>query len=203
MLFADFLTHVLPSVAGCPDQVALDHIIKAARIYCARTLCLSYETAPTLTVAGQSIYPIDLDQSQERVKLLKAWVDGIDTPVFDAMNGRNLARRQSPRSFVYMDTALDLVVYPTPTVNGIQVITQLAVKPAMSATYWPDELAESVTDIAHGAIATLCLLPRQEWSNTALAGEEQGMFMQRMGTVGFNVSRGYSTTAKRGRVSFL
>ena len=164
---------------------------------------MSYETAATLTVAGQSIYPVDVDDSQERVRMLKAWVGGVQTKVVDVQNGRNLVRALSSQSFVYMENALDLVVYPTPTVSGVEIITQLAVKPAMSATYWPDELDECVTDIAHGAVATLCMLPRQEWTNPALAATEQTMFQQRMGVVAFNTSRGFSGTPKRARVTFF
>lgn len=126
MLFTDFLDHILPSVAGCPDQVVIDHTIKAARIYCARTLCMSYETAATLTVAGQSIYPVDVDDSQERVRMLKAWVGGVETKVVDVQNGRNLVRAQSGQAFVYMENALDLVVYPAPSVGSVVMTNKSA-----------------------------------------------------------------------------
>ena len=50
--------------------------------------------------------------------------------------------------------------------------------------------------IAHGAIATLCLLPRQEWTNPGLAATENMMFVERTNTVAYSVSRGYSLSRR-------
>jgi hypothetical protein len=202
--FDDFLPEVLPYVEGCPDAVAVNHIIKAARTFCARTLVWNYDTEePTLTVIGQTVYPIDLDSDQERVKILSAWLDDAEIEVLDQSSGRRSQRRGACSSFIYAPNAIDLVLQPAPTADDQRIDLQLAVKPSLTATEWPDDLAEHVTDIAHGAISSLCMLPRVSWTNLVLAATERAMFKDRIGTVGFNVSRGFSLYKPRARVTFF
>ena len=33
MNWSDMLSHILPSVVGCPDVLAIDHLRKAARVF--------------------------------------------------------------------------------------------------------------------------------------------------------------------------
>lgn len=203
MTFDEFLSHVLPSVAGCPDSVALDHIIKAARNFCARTLVWNEESEfPALTIIGESVYPLDMDEDQERVKLLAAWIDNVPVRVLDIATGISESKRTGG-AFMYLANSLDLTIRPVPSIAGQAIVTHLALKPSLLAVNWPDELAEHVTDIAHGAIASLCRLPRQQWTDRATALDEEIQFNQRIGVVGFNVAAGFSASLPRPRVNFF
>ena len=202
MIFDAFLTHVLPSVAGCPDALALDHILKAARTFCARTLVWNYSTPPFVAEVGKANYTLQIPKDQELVRLLLADVGGDEYATPDGTSGRRAARQLSG-NYVVMQGLRDFILSPAPSVAGIEVITDVAVKPTMQATDWPDDLGEYVTDIAAGAIATLCLLPRVEWSSKDLAGAQMALFNSRISTVGLKVSHGLSAGRKSARIAWF
>lgn len=199
MTFDDFLTEVLPSVPGCPDQVAVNHIIKAARTFAGRTLAWNY-SAPTIPAeAGKGDYTLQLGPEQELVRVLGVFVDDTEYACPKGVYGRRETRR-SNGNFCTMQGPFDFVLSPAPSVEGASIITDIAVKPTLTSTYWPDDLAEHVPDIAAGAIESLCLLPKMEWTNPALALAMGQKFTQRISVVGYKVSRGLSTSRKSAEV---
>jgi hypothetical protein len=191
--WADFLPQVLPYTPGCPDLLAVDHIRSAAREFAGETGCWNYMTAPVVTRAGVAIYPLDVDSSQERVRLIgHALLGTCRYDVVDGMLGRAQARTQRGGRFVYLEGPQDVVIYPPPVVDGEPLVLQLAVRPSMTADYWPDDLAEHVNDIAQGAVATLCRLPKKEWSDRQQAKDAFELFQQAKGTVAWQVATGYT-----------
>jgi len=199
MTFDDFLPHVLPSVAGCPDLVARDHGIKAARIYCARTLVWNYSTNPIYAEAGIADYTLQIGDGQELVRVLRVEIDENEYSLPDGPHGRAAARR-GVGNICVMKGAEDFTLSPAPQLDGATIITDIAVKPAFASTYWPDDFEQYVTDIASGAIASLCLIPRVEWSDAKLADTQQAIFLDRIGTVGMKVARGLGASKQDARV---
>lgn len=191
MNFDDFLPKVIPYVPGCPDAVAIEHIRESARDFCARTLLWEVQSEPVKTRAGIVMYPLDLDDQQERIKVMKAWLDGHEIEVVDPQLGRAMAHR-GYGSFLYMDSPVDLVMYPAPTRAGQLIVVQMAVKPTLSADEWPDDFAEYMTDIAYGAVATLCRLPKKTWSDRQMAIDSGMHFVDRVQTVGMRVAQGFT-----------
>lgn len=202
MQWEDFLTHVLPYVQGCPDSVAVDHIRKAARIFCAKTLVWNYETDPVETDVGASDYVLQLGAGQDLVRLLAVSVDGREYTVPKAATGRRMRRQGDPSNIAFIRGPNEVVLNPAPWASGLKLLADVAVKPSLDAAEWPDDLAEHVTDIAHGAIATLCLLPRQDWTDANTAVTQQGLFNGRISTVAFKVMKGFGTGHQRARVEF-
>lgn len=200
MTFDDFLTHVLPYVPGCPDAVAVDHVVKAARTFCARTLVWNYTTNKILSAAGIPDYTLQIDKGQELVRLLRAEVDGVKYETPTGPYGRGLARR-SVGNLCIMKGAQDFTLSPTPTLDGSEILTDIAVKPAFASTHWPDDFAEFVTDIAAGAVASLCLIQKQEWTDPSSASTYGGMFNARIGAVGMKVAKGLGTDQQRSRIT--
>ncbi len=201
MTWLDFLTHVLPSVEGCPESLAIDHTIKAAREFCDRTLVWNYACDPVLSQAAEGRYTLQLDDGVEMIRALSMSVDGLDYYVPNGAEGRRVIRRQGTRRNMAVFTGpIDFTIDPPPSQAGLKIVADIAVRPAMNCPQWPDDLDEHVTDIAHGAISSLCLLPRQEWSDTKTAGIHRGFFNERMGTVGYKVSRGYGHSRQRAQV---
>jgi hypothetical protein len=201
-----FLPLILPYVPGCPDATAKDHAIKAGRIFCSKTRCWAYETAIVLTQPGVTTYALDIDDGEmERVRLLSASIDGRPLTVLDARDGRSLAREGGYScDSVWLDNGTDVGFLPAPTVGGAKLVLQIAVKPALTATEWPDELAEYLDDVAHGAISSLTAMPRVAWRDTDTAQYHEARFRERIAAVGFNSTFGYaSTPAKRLRSRFL
>jgi len=200
--FDDFLPHVLPSVEGCPDEVARDHVVKAAREFCGRTLVWNYATTPIAAEAGKANYTLQLAADRELVRVLMVDVDGVEYVVPNAVTGRAAQRRACGRVCIVQGPQ-DFTLVPAPDIEGTPIVTEIAVKPKLTSNYWPDDLAEHVSDIAHGAIATLCMLPRKEWTETSIAAAEQTMFSARISTVGAKISRGRGASRMPSRAGFL
>ena len=201
MNWQDFYPHVLPSVRGCPEELALDHIKKAARNWCTKTRCWTMETPPLHSQPDVDRYPLSLPTDVERVMLMAVWVGTEEYAVLAAPEGRRAARTYS-QAKAWLENATDLRLYPVPAQAGTEIATELSVKPALSAEECPDDLADWVPDIAHGAIATLCLLPRYEWTDSGTAQIEQGMFDGRASAVAIQTARGYTKARQRAKSFF-
>lgn len=197
MIYDEFLTHVLPSVDGCPDATALDAIKKAGREFCARTMCWDSTPSPLVTTAGIDTYGLDLPDDAELVKLLEVVLNGTAIPVETINRGRSMRKRSLNACFAYVEDRADLVLAPAPTLAG-ELWVQMAMKPALAAETFPDELVEYVTDIAHGAIASLCALPRKTWTDLKQSQLHAMLFNARVGVVAMKVANGHARSpAKR------
>ncbi len=199
MTFDDFLSSVLPSARGCPDEVALDHIVKAARAFCAGTLVWNYSTAPIVAAATVGKYTLQIGDEEELVRLIRLTFGGSEYPVASGAYGRAAAREQWGSSGV-VTFGNDFTLTPIPSVDGTLIFTDVAVKPKLGAAYWPDDLGEFVPDIASGAISTLCALPRCEWTDQATAVAQGAAFRQRIAVVGIKVSKGFGASSRSARI---
>ncbi len=201
MTWDDFLPEVLPYVVGCGEALAINHIIKAAREFCAGTLVWQVE-AQVATVAGQPTYTFPLATGLEVVRLLNVSVDGTDYLVPNRSNGRRLARAfVSDVATLSGPKAITLSV--APSVAGKPILVECAVKPTLAAETWPDALAEHVTDIAPGAISSLCLLPKVDWTDPSTAAIQRVLFNDRKSTVGHKVSKGFGRSRQAAVVTYL
>lgn len=184
--------HVAPYVPGCPDAVILDHVIKAARVFCSATSIWNYETEPVYTAPGQVLYDLDMDSDQELVRILSAFFGSSTIEFVNTFEGRDSARQQSGGSYVWIEGD-ELGIHPTPSVGGTGIVLGLVVKPSLAAIEWPDQFATYVDDLAHGAIATLCLMPKVEWHDPQTASVQAQMFQSRISVTGHKVTRGFGT----------
>ncbi len=195
MDFSAFLPHVLQYTPGCPESLAIDHIRKAARMFCARTQCWNFEDR-LLTGNGQDVYPLPVDDDIERVKLTALRVDGTTYTTVDATRGRSWGRDQNSSRFGFLSAPSEITVNPVPRSDDREIFMQLSVKPSLTSTEWPDELAEYIDDIAHGAVSSLAGIPKEAWTDRQVASDHYAMFMQRCSAVSINVARGYQSRRK-------
>ncbi len=196
MLMTEFLPHVLPSVPGCPELLALDHVIKAARKFCASTLIWNLTLPPIVAQKGETEYTLQLAPGQELVRLMYVEVDGQEYDVPSGPQGRRYARRSNGQ-VVTMVGSQDFTLTPAPGATGAVILTDAAIKPTLDATTFPDDFAEYLSDIAAGAISTLCLLPDNAWTNEKLAGIEDGIFRQRINVVSIKITQGFGRGRRR------
>lgn len=186
------LTHVLPYVGGCPESVAVDHLVKAAREFCDRTRVWNYACDPILAEAGKSRYTLQFDAGTELVKVFSITVSDADYPVVPSHRGRPMARL-GMGNFATISGPQDFQLSPAPG-EGEPIVADIAVKPTLTnPADWPDDLAPYVDDIAHGAVATLSLIPRQEWTDIDAAAQHRAMFTDRIYTVSKLLWRGYGS----------
>lgn len=190
MKWDDMLSHVLPSAVGCPEPLALDHLLKAARRYCAETCVWNYETVPILTEAGVKRYTLQIGEGQSLVRLLTVEVNEQEYTVPPGPRGRTMQRRGTGYTAV-IEGANDFVLDPAPHLSGKNIITEIAVKPAMTnPADWPDDLEAHVTALADGALSTLLRLSKKDWTDAKEAADAEARFKDRIGTVAFQVTKG-------------
>lgn len=190
MKWDDMLSHVLPSAIGCPEPLALDHLLKAARRFCAETCVWNYETVPVLTEAGIKRYTLQIGEGQNLVRLLAVEVNGQEYHVPPGPTGRAMQRRATGYTAV-VEGANDLSLDPAPHLTGLSLVTEIAVKPALTnPADWPDDLEAHVTAIADGALGTLLRLPKKDWTDTQGSNDAEARFRDRIGTVAFQVTKG-------------
>lgn len=188
MKWDDFTPNILPAVPGCPDFLAIDHSIKAAREFCSRTLCWAYDAKPIPTKAGIDLYTLQIEPHQDLVRVLGMKVGDADYEM-----GGEGSRTAS------MVGNQDFVLDPVPTEDAQLIAMRLAVKPALDAPEWPDDLADYMPDVIQGAIATLCVLPGKDWTDAQTASVARSFFADRINTVGIKVSRGWGRARKTTR----
>ena len=203
MNFADMLPYVLPSVAGCPDSVATEQLCMAARVFCARTNIWNYSSNTILSVSNEANYTLQLDPGRELCRVLGVEVGCREYYVPNAVRGRRAARHCWHGRQAVFQGPQDFTLTPVPLINGEPIIVDISVKPAMGTTYWPDDFTEFAPDLANAAIANLCLLPRQEWSNDRLAKERGAAFLERCGVIALKVSRGFGNSYQHAKVTWF
>lgn len=196
MNWNDFLPHVLPSVKGCPEQIAVDHVIKAAREFCARTSVWNYACDPIYSQRGATNYTLQLGPDQELVRVYLVTVGDDRYAVPRGAYGRRIARRHTDRMATFTGP-VDFQLNPPSRDDGERIVVDVAVKPALTATLWPDDLAEYVPDIANGAIASLSVIPKQDWHDLNSAQVYGSLFRDRISAASFKVQGGYSHTYAR------
>lgn len=159
---------VLPSVPGCPDPT-LEHHMRAA----VQRLCILSGVWLVLddgqpTQAGVRDYEAEPPVSGAQVlRVRDAWLDGVLlTPASSSIFSR---QGGAARSYTQMEGAGQIRLGGDP-VDGQLLQMRLVLTPAPTAVAIPDDLiARHAQAIAHGALASLMLLPGQAWSNPQLA----------------------------------
>jgi hypothetical protein len=201
------LVHVMPNVPGCPESVALDHIIKAARIFAAKSSVWRRVTHPVKTVANRRTYAMDINKPfEELVKIKEAAIGTDQYDVLDAISGAARQRRESSQRFVYVPSGReDIIINPAPSLTGDEIVLTLVLKPGLSAPTVPEELEDFIEDISHGAIASLCSLPMKTapWADDKQATLHASIFTKRIGAAASLVSGGYGARPRRTRAVYF
>lgn len=196
-----FLPHVLPSTMGCPRQLVIDHCIKAAREFCARTRVWTVRVDAGTATAGRTDHPLRLDGADPT--LLNGATVGTaqhsaEFPAVDEGTAGRHRRAGAGGRTVSLSGAGGVAVDGAEA--GDSITLDLVLKPSLQAPGLPQRLEPYVDDIAHGAISSLCLLPRQEWTDAHLAGVERARFSDAIASVGHNVEGGFAAGARRRRL---
>jgi len=200
------LPHVLPSVHGCPDALAIDHLVKAARVFCARTLVWNYSCRPILSAQDVADYTLQIADDEEVVRVLLCTVDGREYAIPTGVRGRQDSRLGNMaingEQCVLRGTQ-DFTLIPTPTTDDLPIVLDVAVKPKLTSTRWPEDMDDHVSDIVHGALWTLCSLPNATWANQPYATAQREQFERRVAVVAAKVQRGFGRSSQPSRVTFF
>lgn len=86
---------------------------------------------------------------------------------------------------------------------GVQVVVHAVLGPSFASTTVPDALLAHVQDIAHGAIASIQMVPGQTFTAPDFAAAQRDLYQRRVSTVAASVSRGRAPAKMRSRATYL
>lgn len=202
MNFEDLLPEVLPNVNGCPSFTATDHIRRAAREFCRRTHVWQAQLAPFDTVANTDGYALTLPTASSVVRLFRVDVgdeSGVDLTDEEDALARVAAGEQG--AFAWLSGS-QLKINPVPS-SVVPVTVLVSLKPTAAAETWPDDLAENHREaLIAGALSTLFLMPKTDWSDNTLAAANTNLFEVKVSRSARNRSKGRATQRRRGKNFF-
>ncbi len=164
MKYIDCLPHVLPYVAGCPEEVAISALRNAAIEFCKETQChitgvsvvFDGATGPVPDLATQIVDIVDAKCAGQPLKVL-----ALNDPEVEELGmGEFAIRMADPNS---------LTITPTPTVP-MRVDLLAIVAPGPASTQMLDDLWRRHHEaIANGALHRIFEIPSRVWSDGQLA----------------------------------
>jgi hypothetical protein len=203
MLLSDFYPYILPSVIGAPEPTVDHHILQAAIAFCRRTLCYTRTLDAIVANGTDTKFTLVPPANTEVIKIMGVAVDGRTWTVVDTQRGIELVRNDSYQDFAFTEDRSTIDVYPLQAVD-IEILVDAALVPTFTATTI-DSYAVSryMQDIAKGALASLQMMPKTDWSDVGHAKVNADMFNSRCETVAMVISRGQANAKLRGFKTFV
>lgn len=177
-----FLRFVLPYAPACPDPMAEQHILSAAREFCEATRC--WRETDTIPIHGHAIEVVCVPPYAALHEIEDAKFDGrpLERVAFkDSLHGAEGLPEQ------IMQTSMNTISI-APAACG-QLTISLFLKPALDTDILPDFLYEQWAEqIGYGAVARILDLPDMPFSNPSAALTYRVLF-ERAKDSNFNASR--------------
>jgi len=200
--FASLLADVVPSVMGCSDPLATYHLRAAAIELCTRSAVWVHEPASADVVSTDFPYTLVLPAETQAVMVKTVYFDGtLMAPWATAAanigveDWRDLTS-SSPNLFI-METPNTLRLVPLPEITGALTM-RIAVAPSWTATGMDTDVLNMYRmGIVSGAIARICSVPGQPYTNPVLASTHASLFGVAITQASIDARRGYSSAALR------
>ena len=194
--WSQYLRDVLPYVPGCPEPVAEQSILRAAREFCTKARPWVVDLAGITILDGVTAYPLVFPAQAELVRLESAKAGSIDV----AVTREQFAKC---RLAAYTLDGKTLTVKPGLTAGTVLVVNA-SLKPSNAATQSTDGLFdEFVEAIAAGAIAKLSSQPGKPYSNPGVAAQFAGEFDKAVGVTLTRLWRGRTAASPRTVANFF
>ena len=203
MLLSEFYPYVLPYVIGCPLPLVDHHTRLAAIEFCKKTSCWQKTLDAVSTNGTDNLLEMDQDTGQQIIKVKAVAVDGLTWPLVDAVAGLQLVRSGSQQRFCFTQDNKVLHIHPLQAA-GVAVQVDAVLAPSRTASAIDDAIGNDyLQDIAHGAVASIQRIPKQEFTDPASAAAEQQQFNSRISSVAAKVARGFMAQKMRSHASFM
>lgn len=187
MLWRDFEPYVMPFVQGCPVPVLEHHARLVAQEFCKKTLCFTRSLDPVLTTGA--VLNMEAPAGTQIVKIKAVAVDGREIALKSPAQGLALQRAGNTGDFAFTEDNATLWVYPEST--GLPVVVDAALAPTLTATSLDTLIADQYAqDMAHGIIAAIQRVPKQEFTDMAASAVSEQLYRARISTVAAKMARG-------------
>lgn len=194
MKFDAMLPHIMPSLGGCPEDVALRWLRAAAREFYDRS-CAWQESLPEITTtAGETNYPLALADGAALAKLMAVNVDGEPVDVLTTFKkGQQMMRDQDEQSAAWVIEQRDLGLWVPNMTSDLPIAVEAAMHPALTATEIPDVYAEHhLEGLCAGALAKLLAMPRVPWQSMDDAAVQNTIFNNEISKAGGYAGTGHT-----------
>jgi len=200
--FTDILPFILPETPSCPNFLALNHAVRAARELCRESKVMNVAGAFT-PVNGKSAYNLaallTVPADTEINRVLTAKQSGTPLSGFEIvdmderMPGWELETSDTATGYV-LENRRSMIVYPKPDVNATLPITvRVSLRPTIAAVTLDNDLfADYAEAITYGALYTLLTIPNKPWTNLAEAQNKLSQFNYWIERAKQDAIRGYS-----------
>ncbi len=176
-----FLPRTLPWCLSVPEPLVYQALIDCAIQFCEETHIVRFISDPIMVVANVQDYDIDLPQFTDLARILRVWY-GPDP--YGIPSG-------FPTNWFVTDTTT-LTIIPVPTTQRNDwMFMEIATKPTRTATTVDDLLyTDYIEGIAGGAVARICQMPDQPWSNDDNAAKGQALYQRWKGKAQIEGTKG-------------
>ena len=165
------LPHVMQYAKGCSDPIAVHHLREAAQRFCESTNSWRAEDEFTVAAGVDGVVVVPQDSTLhalESARFNGTKIDPVSLSWLDDHMPRWREIESSAAKYI-TQTEFDTVQL-VPKAAGTLALVML-LKPSEEAQQLPDFLIDKyATTIAAGALENILLLPRQPFTNPALAG---------------------------------
>ena len=163
-----FMPRLLPWVTGCPLPLAQQELVRSAIAFCEETNAVCTDTDPIQLVIGAAEYDSGIDSDQELTRVMGAWLGGRPLSLLVREDHSEDTGTPVAASVGQMNT---VVVYPTPDKQTSDKLRlRVATRPKITARRLDDALLNKWSEgVVFGAIARLCAIPGQPFSDSAQA----------------------------------
>jgi hypothetical protein len=195
---ADFLRWVLPYATACPEPIAEQHIIDAARAFCKATRCWRFQT--TIVLVGTET---DIPCAPDNATLYEIESASFRGEPLDRVSfSEELFRDEGLPVAITQSAPMSIRLAPRAQAGALSL--SLYLMPKATATDVPDFLFDLHGQvIAQGALSTILALPALPFSNPQQAGYYGALFQQAK-DAGFNLNkRGQQRAPTRTRARFM
>lgn len=165
-----FFPRLIPSVAGVTEPLALQALVDSAISFCDQSLAVTVNLDPITVPVGVSAIELEAPADTTISQILYIWYDKKLLQAVPYGQMTNIYRPDAtPIEYTveYIDEVVNLMVYPAPDkqVNS-GLIVRCAVRPTRDATKVHDILYQRYSEgIIAGALANLCNMPDQPWTD--------------------------------------
>lgn len=165
---------VLPEVSGCPHPTLMLHLAMAAQRFFVETGAWVVMADEQITADGQTEYDVEPATDAMVIRVRDVWLDSILLKPAKATEAYE--RNANAAGYTHYDDRQVLRLEGKPRA-GQKLQMRLVMAPKVTSTTIPDALgARYQVGIAHGAKASLMVMPNQMWTNPQLGAYHAQMF---------------------------
>lgn len=204
---------VLPDVPGCLEAVALDAILDAAIVFCARTKVHKVDLDPIMLLANTPSTPFVAPASapQTRVVEIREATYGTTSLMFKDPDWLRVhydpiwRTKTGTPQFITQDDEESFRVVPYLTVNSTVALNLfVSLKPTATATDIEARLWREYREVIQaGALARLMLSPKKPYSNATLGAIHNDAFENAIARITHKAFKGHVRSRTRTKAHFM